>query len=195
MKVVRLSAVCTGCLYPQEVFLVLISVKGWVDPKATVWLEGLCQWKIPVTPSRIEPATFWLVVQCLNQLRYHVSLYFCILDCNCVNSLVQHWKYFWCDLLVTNVDFVWWHGTLQLSVSTCHLRDAWLRNIKYASLIYNIDCLYVAIWSLVCRFIMNIPINCVQNTFCKWVIAHFIRLKLWFCVWLKFNKNKIIVVM
>jgi hypothetical protein len=67
MKVVNLSTLCTALLYPhtspQEIVMVLISVKGYVDPRVVVRLEELCQWKIPVTPSGIETANFRLVAQ------------------------------------------------------------------------------------------------------------------------------------
>ena len=53
MKVVMLSVLRTGLLYPHEIFLVLISEK-----------------KIPMTLMGIEPAISWPVAQCLNQLRH-----------------------------------------------------------------------------------------------------------------------------
>jgi hypothetical protein len=70
--VARLSALSTDRLYPQERFLVLISVRGWADPRTIVQHEGRSQRKTTQTRSEIEPAAFLLVGQYLNQLRYRV---------------------------------------------------------------------------------------------------------------------------
>jgi hypothetical protein len=75
MKMGRWSALRTGRLYSQEKFLVLISVRGWVDPRATMRPEGLSHWKFSVTPSGIEHATFHRVPPFLCRLAFITADY------------------------------------------------------------------------------------------------------------------------
>jgi hypothetical protein len=70
MKVVRLSALLTGRLYPQEISLVLISIEGRVDHQDYTVTERIKS----VTPSGIEPATFQFAAQYFNQQRHRVPL-------------------------------------------------------------------------------------------------------------------------
>ena len=58
-----------AALTPQEIFLVLITVKRLSRPQGHSAAGRIMSMKNPVTATGIEPATFWLVVQCLNQLR------------------------------------------------------------------------------------------------------------------------------
>jgi hypothetical protein len=54
----KLLALRAGRPLPPERFLVHISVRDWVDPRAIVRLEEYGQLKNPKTSSGIEPGAF-----------------------------------------------------------------------------------------------------------------------------------------
>ena len=72
MQVARLSALLTGRLYPPGNIPGTHFCYRLSQPQGHSATEGLCQRKIPMTPSGIELATFRLVAQCLIQLRHRV---------------------------------------------------------------------------------------------------------------------------
>jgi hypothetical protein len=106
MEVIRLPALHTGRLYPQEIPLVLISVRGWVHPKAIV--RRIKSIRNPNDPSGIEPVTFRLVALCLNKLRHHViflitvsivrfqhTKFICFSRLRCISQLLSFRPQFW----------------------------------------------------------------------------------------------------
>jgi hypothetical protein len=66
----------SATIYPPGKFLVLSHVRGWVDSRAIMRLEGLDELKNAITSPRVEIATFRLVAWCLNM--YMCTWYVCV---------------------------------------------------------------------------------------------------------------------
>jgi hypothetical protein len=98
---------------PPGRFLVLISVSGWIDPRATVRLEELDQLWNPMISLGIKPKTFGLVVECLNQINVLLLMVWTLYLFTCV----QKYNYFmadsWCGRRVGTYDNVV-HGGIKL---------------------------------------------------------------------------------
>ena len=74
MKVVGFSAVRTGHIYPEEIFLVLISVRAWNRTQGHSAAGRINSMKNPNDTNRNRTLTFQFVAQGLNQLRHHVTV-------------------------------------------------------------------------------------------------------------------------
>jgi len=126
---------------PQKISLLLISIRGWVEPR-NVWRpQGLYQLKITMALSVTEHASLRLVAQCRNQLRHRVLLLSVHFICCQTSSLEQKlWplnKRFY-TLNVCNCGITWSSWELRIVISLfvyCYLTSIWVDHITWCQMI------------------------------------------------------------
>jgi hypothetical protein len=107
----------------QAIVLVLIYVRSWIGTRFIMWLEGLCQWKVPMTQSGNKPANFGLhgsSIKCTTAYP-RVLLHSCTASLKpiCVRNVLHPAK--WITIFRGLPQFynICWFGVESLKLSAC----------------------------------------------------------------------------